>query len=86
MRPGIHYDLMYAPVASWLLVHLLLALTAIHGWHTKQIDYVLAYPQAPVKKELYMQIPKGFMLEGNKNPKDYVLKLHKNVYGQKQAG
>jgi hypothetical protein len=64
-----------------------LALTIVHVWHTtKQIDYVLAYPQVPVRKEFYMQIPKGFMLEGNKNPKDYVLKLHENVYRQKQAG
>jgi hypothetical protein len=32
-----------------------------------------------------MKIPKGFELDdGDAN--DYVLKLHKNVYGQKQAG
>ena len=32
-----------------------------------------------------MRIPKGFELEGG-NENDYVLKLNKNVYGQKQAG
>ena len=48
MRPGVDYDLTYALVASWTSVRLLMALTALNGWHTKQIDYVLA----PVEKEL----------------------------------
>jgi hypothetical protein len=60
-------------------------MTVLKGWHSKQIDYVLAFPQAPVEREIYMQIPKGFQVEG-KNSKDYVLKLHKNVYGQCQSG
>jgi hypothetical protein len=38
-----------------------------------------------VEKEIYMRVPKGFQITG-KNPKDYVLKLNRNVYGQKQAG
>ena len=33
-----------------------------------------------------MRIPAGVELEDGSNPKDYVLKLHRNVYGQKQAG
>eukprot|EP00980_Cylindrotheca_fusiformis_P021431 scaffold8293_cov68-Cylindrotheca_fusiformis.AAC.1 len=32
-----------------------------------------------------MHIPKGFKIDQG-NTQDYVLKLHKNVYGQKQAG
>ena len=85
MRHGEHYDMTYAPVASWNSVRLLLALSAIHGWHTTQIDYVLAFPQAPVERDIYMEIPKGFEVEGA-NRKDYVLKIHRNIYGQKQAG
>jgi hypothetical protein len=38
-----------------------------------------------VERELYMEIPKGVNLEGA-DRKDYVLKLLKNLYGQKQAG
>ena len=85
MKHGEHYDMTYAPVASWTSVRLLLALSAIHGWHTTQIDYVLAFPQAPVERDIYMEIPKGFEVEGA-NRKDYVLKIHRNIYGQKQAG
>jgi Reverse transcriptase (RNA-dependent DNA polymerase). len=86
MRKGIHYDQTYAPVASWNSIRTLLALTAIHNWHTVQLDYVLAFPQAPVEKEIYMEIPRGVKLSDRDETKDYVLKLKRNVYGQKQAG
>jgi hypothetical protein len=85
MRAGEHYDLTYAPVASWNSVRLLLALAAVHGWKTTQIDYVLAFPQAPVERDIYMEIPKGFDLKGAPRS-EYVLKIHRNIYGQKQAG
>ena len=86
MQKGIHYDETYAPVASWKSIRLLLILVAKYGWHSKQLDYVLAFPQAPVEKEIYMRIPKGFKMDGKYNSEEHVLKLHRNVYGQKQAG
>ena len=86
MKHGVHYNETYSPVASWNSVRMLLTLTAVHGWHTKQIDYVQAFAQAPVEKTLYMRIPAGVELEDDANTKDYVLKIHRNIYGQKQAG
>jgi hypothetical protein len=62
MKAGVHYDETYAPVASWNSVRMLLAMSAMNNWCTKQIDYVLAYPQSPVENTLYMVIPKGFEL------------------------
>jgi Reverse transcriptase (RNA-dependent DNA polymerase) len=52
----------------------------INGWYSKQIDYVLAFPQADS-----MSIPKGFEMTKGVSPKDYVLHIRKNVYGQKQG-
>jgi hypothetical protein len=85
MKKGIYYDETNVPVASWKSIQLLLIMTVLKGWYSKQIDYVLAFPQAPVEREIYMQIPKGFQVEG-KSSKDYILKSHKNVYGQCQSG
>ena len=76
MKYGEHYDQTYSLVASWSSVRMLLVLSAAYGWKTTQIDYVLAFPQAPVKRDIYMEIPKGFELEGNKNQKDYYMKMH----------
>ena len=86
MKKGIHYNQTYAPVASWTSIWILLTLASSMGWYTKQIDYVLAFPQAPVEKEIYMRIPKSFEMGGTNGKDEYVLKLHRNVYGQKQAG
>jgi hypothetical protein len=46
----------------------------------------MAFPQAPVERDLYMEIPKGVKLEGVEKSKAYVLRIIKNLYGQKQAG
>jgi hypothetical protein len=46
----------------------------------------MAFPQAPVERDLYMDIPKGVKLEGIENTRDYVLQIIENLYGQKQAG
>ena len=86
MKYGEHYNETYAPVASWNSVRMLLTMTSVHGWHTKQIDFVQAFAQAPVEKTLYMKIPAGVKIEGDGDTKDYVLKIHRNIYGQKQAG
>jgi hypothetical protein len=64
---------------------MLLTITAVHGWKTKQIDYVQAFAQAPVEKTLYMKIPAGIELEDGADPSDYVLMIHRNIYGLKQA-
>jgi hypothetical protein len=33
-----------------------------------------------------MRVPAGVKIEGGADAKDYVLKIHRNIYGQKQAG
>jgi Reverse transcriptase (RNA-dependent DNA polymerase) len=84
MTKGIHYNETYSPVASWNSVRMLFTLTAMDNWHTKQIDYVQAFAQAPVKKTLFM--PAGMTLDDGSDPKEYVLQIHRNIYGQKKAG
>jgi hypothetical protein len=81
---NIHYWETYSPVVKWSSIRLFLLLAAIRRWHTRQIDFVLAYPHADIETDLYMEIPKGFELKNMKEP--YCLKLKKNLYGQKQAG
>ena len=69
---GRAFDQTYAPVASWESIWPLLAMNLQNKWKTRQIDYVLTFPQAPVERECYMEIPKGIR---TKNKGDYVLKV-----------
>ena len=50
-----------------------------------QIDFIMAYPQAPIEMDMYMELPQGIHTKHG-NSKDNVLKLLCNICGQKQAG
>jgi Reverse transcriptase (RNA-dependent DNA polymerase) len=85
-QEGIDYDQTYSPVVTWPSIRLLLTLMLVNNWATRQIDYIQAYPQAPIERNMYMEIPKGFKITDGDPEGDYVLQLHQNIYGQKQAG
>jgi hypothetical protein len=57
-----------------------LILSILQNWHTRQLDFVLAFPQADTESEQYMDMPKGFNV-GGKHRSSHVLKLLKNIYG-----
>ena len=82
---GVHYWDTYAPVVTWPTVRFFLILSILLGWHSRQLDFVMAYPQAPAEMPLYMQLPQGYKCN-RMTRKTHALKLIHNVYGQKQAG
>jgi hypothetical protein len=83
---GVNYWDTYAPVVTWPTIRLILILSLLFGWYTAQVDFVLAYPQADAECDLYLGIPRGFHISGTQAARAQVLKLLKNIYGQKQAG
>ena len=71
-----------------LTVRLILAIAKIHNLDSKYIDFVLAFPQADLEEEIWMQLPIGLQIDGQteEDPdRHYVLKLNKNLYGLKQG-
>jgi hypothetical protein len=92
---GVHYEDTFSPVVAWSTIRLMLTLSIVNGWHARQIDFVLAFPQAKVKTDMYMQVPDKFEVQNSKltlnkkapNPfkQDAVLKLIQNVYGLADA-
>jgi hypothetical protein len=90
MIKGLHYEETYAPVVQWATIRFFMTMAIIKKWHTRQLDFVLAYTQADIERDLYMKLPPGFNIPGKamseQDRKEYVLKLEKNLYGQKQAG
>jgi hypothetical protein len=82
---GENYFKTYAPVVTWFSIRLLLVLSILNNWHTRQVDFVLAYTQADIEFDIYMELPMGIETKYGKG-ETHVLKLLKNLYGQKQAG
>jgi hypothetical protein len=88
----IDYWSTYSPVVSWSTVRLMIVFALLNNWHMQSIDFVLAFPQAPVKNDIYMKPPKvppDFLIPDLPNFADRFLnvyKLLKNLYGLKDAG
>jgi hypothetical protein len=67
MIKGLHYEETYAPLVQWATIRFFIALAIISKWHTRQLDFVLAYTQADIERDLYMKLPAGFTAPGKKN-------------------
>ena len=62
---GVHCDESCSPVVAWSTVRLMLTMALIQNWHAQQIDFVLAFPQAKVRKDTHMHAPEKFTLQNN---------------------
>jgi hypothetical protein len=78
---GVNYFETYSPVVTWFSLRTLLTLSLLNNWYTRQSDFILPYPQAPIEFDMYMELPKGVELKDG-NRRTHVLKLLKNLYGQ----
>jgi hypothetical protein len=81
---GMNYYETYAPVVTWFAIQLLMVFGILFHWALCQINFIMAYPQAPIMMDMYMELPTGIHTK-HWNSKDHVLKLLTNIYGQKQA-
>jgi hypothetical protein len=76
----------FLPVVNMISVKLLLVTAKIHGLESKSIDFVLAFPQADLNVDIWMDLPISFKpIKDPDHKSHYVLKLQKSLYGLKQA-
>jgi hypothetical protein len=81
---GTNYYETYAPVITWFAIQLLIVFGILFNWALCQVDFVMAYPQAPIKMDMYMKLSTGTHTKHG-NSKDHIPKLLANIYGKKQA-
>ena len=79
----VNYWETYSPGVNWISVRLLLTICHLRKLESESIDFVLAFPQADIEVDIYMNIPQGIAVDGTQ--KSQVLKLLNNIYGLKQA-
>ncbi|EOY03128.1 Cysteine-rich RLK (RECEPTOR-like protein kinase) 8 [Theobroma cacao] len=80
------YNEQFSSVAKHTTVQMFFALAAIHGWYLSQLDINNAFLYGDLHEDVYMNLPQGYMVkeEYPSNVK-LVCKLHKSLYGIKQA-
>ena len=55
---GMNYFETYVPVVTWFAIKLGIIMGIIFNWALCQVDFVMAYPQAPVETDIYMLPPR----------------------------
>ncbi|KAI1006624.1 hypothetical protein K3495_g1602 [Podosphaera aphanis] len=78
-RHGIDYKETFAPTPRPETGRIMLVLAHQLSWHRRQGDVPTAFLNPDLDIELFMELPKGFEREG------CIIKLHKGLYGLKQA-
>ena len=79
---GIDYDETFSPVAMFKSIRILLAIAAFYDYEIWQMDVKTAFLNGNLEEDVYMVQPRGF--EDPKNSSK-VCKLHRSIYGLKQA-
>ena len=78
---GYDYNETFSPVIKPVTVRILLSLAITHKWSLQQLDVYNAFSNGILEEDIYMTQPPSFE---NSN-KQLVCKLHKAIYGLKQA-
>jgi hypothetical protein len=50
MIKGLHYEKTHAPVVQWATIRFFISSAILSNWHTRQLDFVLAYTQADIER------------------------------------
>ena len=73
---------MFAPVARWDTIRVILGIAVEKGWNVFQLDVKSAFLHGELMEEVFVEQPKGFEVTYKS---DKVYKLRKALYGLKQA-
>jgi len=75
---GIDFDEIFSPVVRYETVHLILALSALEGWHITGLDVKNTFLYGELDEEIYMKRPEGYRIKGQEH---CVWRLLKALYG-----
>jgi hypothetical protein len=79
---ALYFEETFAPIARLGSIHILLVYATRHDFKLYQMDVKSAFLNGSIKEEVYVEQPPGFKDQEYHN---HVYKLHKALYGFKQA-
>ena len=88
-RPGVDYDETYSPVMDAITLRYLISFTIHERLEMHLMDVVTTYLYGSLDNEIYIKIPKGFIMPkaySSKPREMYSIRLQRSLYGLKQFG
>lgn len=82
---GVDFFDTFASTAMGSVWRALLALAAFMDWEIDQADVITAFLNPDVDTDLWVACPEGLKLPPGANPKGFMCKLRKSLYGLKQS-
>ncbi|KAL3611553.1 hypothetical protein D5086_002573 [Populus alba] len=79
---GINYSEVFAPVARWDTIKVVLAFATQKGWYVYQLDVKNVFLHGELNEDVFVDQPQGFTKKGEEHK---VYKLRRALYGLKQA-
>ena len=73
----INYNDTYSPVVRWFSIRLLIVISLLNNWNTRNFDFFLAFPDVTIKFYRYMKLPVGTVLAEDSSD-THILLLQKN--------
>lgn len=77
-KEGLDYQETFSPVVKMVTVRVIISLAAENGWNIHQSDVFNAFLQGDLNKDVYMELPLGFVHQSEQGT---VCKLTKSLYG-----
>lgn len=81
-KQGIDYNETFSPVVRYSSIRALLAVAAEYEMEVEHLDVKTAFLNGDLEETVYMEQPEAFMVKGKENK---IYRLHKAIYGLKQA-
>jgi len=82
-KAGIDFDETFFPVVKYDSLRIILSIAAAQNLDLFQFDVSSAFLYGELTEEIYLEQPEGFCVSGREGD---VYRLHKSLYGLKQAG
>lgn len=77
---GVDYEEIFSPTTRYDSIRIILSIAAKYNLEIQQFDVKTAFLNGYLEEEIYISIPEGLHINSK-----YVLRLHKSLYGLKQA-
>lgn len=85
-QEGLDYVETFSPIAKLVIVKVLLTIVVSKDWSLVQLYVYNAFLHGDLFEEVYMDLPLGYKLSNSSSQGEHlVCKLHKSIYGFKQA-